>query len=142
MNSSFGENMPEKLKLGSMEWAQEFANRCNSNEDYLEYAAGLNTSFNIHVPDMEPPIAFNWNCVDGKAEDLKSGINEAYEFIMEGSKDVWLQVIKGELNFMDAVQRKQITIRGPLPKLMRFMPATTELIKTIESMSDITDFDV
>ncbi len=132
--------MSEKLKLGSIEWAREFAKRCNSNEDYLEFAAGLNTSFNIHVPDAE--IAFNWNCVDGKAEDLKEGLDETKEFSMEGIKEVWLQIIKGELNFMDAVQRKQVMIRGPLPKLMRFMPATTELIKIIESMSDITDFNV
>lgn len=125
-----------------MEWAQEFANRTNSNEDYLEYASGLITSFCINVPDMDPPIAFNWNCVNGKAEDLKEGVNEDYEFTMEGTKEIWLQIIKGELNFMDAVQRKQITIKGPLPKLMRFMPATTELIKIIESMADITDFDV
>ncbi|MHA1265017.1 MAG: SCP2 sterol-binding domain-containing protein [Candidatus Helarchaeota archaeon] len=134
--------MADKLKLGSMEWAQEFARRCNSNQDYLEFAAGLNTSFNIHVPDMDPPIAFNWNCVDGKAEDLTEGLDESKEFTMEGPKEIWLQIIKGELNFMDAVQRKQITLKGPLPKLMRFMPATTELIKIIESMSDITDFDV
>ncbi len=134
--------MSEKLKLGSMEWAQEFAKRCNSNEDYLEYASGLSTTFCINVPDMDPPIAFHWNCVDGKAEDLQEGLNEASEFTMEGNKDIWLQIIKGDLNFMDAVQRKQITLKGPLPKLMRFMPATTELIKIIESMADITDFDV
>ena len=134
--------MPEKLKLGSMEWAQEFMKRTNSNEDYLEYASGLNTTFCINVPDMDPPIAFHWNCVDGKAEDLTEGLNEASEFIMEGNKDIWLQIVKGDLNFMDAVQRKQLTLKGPMPKLMRFMPATTELIKIIESMSDITDFDV
>ncbi|MHA1279378.1 MAG: SCP2 sterol-binding domain-containing protein [Candidatus Helarchaeota archaeon] len=132
--------MPEKLKLGSMEWAREFAKRCNANEDYLEYAAGLNTSFCIHVPDAE--IAFNWNCVDGKAEDLEEGVDESKEFTMLGSKEIWLQIIRGDLNFMDAVQRKQLTLKGPLPKLMRFMPATTELIKIIETMADITDFDV
>ena len=132
--------MAKKLKLGSMEWAQEFAKRCNTNEDYLEYAEGLTTSFNLHVPDAD--IAFNWKCNNGKAEDLQEGLNENYEFSLEGPKEIWLQIIKGDLNFMDAVQRKQITIRGPLPKLMRFMPATTELIKIIESMADITDFEV
>ncbi|NVM55749.1 MAG: SCP2 sterol-binding domain-containing protein [Candidatus Helarchaeota archaeon] len=134
--------MSKKLKLGSMEWAQEFAKRCNSNEDYLEFAEGLNTSFTIHVPDMDPAIAFNWIANNGKPENLKEGLNPNSEFTMEGTKDIWLQIIKGELNFMDAVQRKQITIKGPLPRLMRYMPATTELIKIIESMSDITDFDV
>ncbi len=123
-----------------MEWAQEFAKRCNTNEDYLEYAEGLTTSFNLHVPDAD--IAFNWKCNNGKAEDLQEGLNENYEFSLEGPKEIWLQIIRGDLNFMDAVQRKQITIRGPLPKLMRFMPATTELIKIIESMADITDFEV
>ncbi|MHA1649202.1 MAG: SCP2 sterol-binding domain-containing protein [Candidatus Helarchaeota archaeon] len=132
--------MAKKLKLGSMEWAQEFAKRCNTNEDYLEYAEGLTTSFNLHVPDAD--IAFNWKCNNGKAEDLQEGLNENYEFSLEGPKEIWLQIIRGDLNFMDAVQRKQITIRGPLPKLMRFMPATTELIKIIESMADITDFEV
>ncbi len=132
--------MAKKLKLGSMEWAEEFAKRCNTNEDYLEYAEGLTTSFNLHVPDAD--IAFNWKCNNGKAEDLQEGLNENYEFSLEGPKEIWLQIIRGDLNFMDAVQRKQITIRGPLPKLMRFMPATTELIKIIESMADITDFEV
>ncbi len=129
-----------KLKLGSMEWAQEFAKRCNTNADYLEYAQGLNSSFNIHIP--EAGIAFNWKGTNGKAQDLKPGLNKDAEFSLEGSKEIWLKIIKGELNFMDAVQRKQITIKGPLPKLMKFMPATTELIKIIESMSDITDFNV
>ena len=122
-----------------MEWAQEFARRCNTNEDYLEYAQGLNTSFCLHVPDAD--IAFSWVGVDGKATDLTEGLSDS-EFTLEGSKEIWLQIIKGELNFMDAVQRKQITIKGPLPKLMRFMPATTEMIKIIESMDDITDYDV
>lgn len=132
--------MPEKLKLGSMEWALEFAKRCNSNEDYLEFAQGLTSSFNIHVPDAD--IAFNWKGVNGVAQDIKEGLNPDAEFSLEGPKEIWLQVIKGDLNFMDAVQRKQITIKGPLPKLMRFMPATTEMIKIIESMADITDFNV
>ncbi len=123
-----------------MEWALEFAKRCNSNADYLEYAQGLNSSFNIHVPDAS--ISFNWKGVNGEAQDIKEGLNDEAEFTLEGSKEIWLQIIKGDLNFMDAVQRKQITIKGPLPKLMRFMPATTEMIKIIESMSDITDFDV
>lgn len=132
--------MPKKLKLGSKEWAEEFAKRCNTNQDYLEYAVGMNTSFNLHVPDAN--IAFNWRGNNGKAEDLKEGLNPNAEFNLEGPKEIWLQVIKGQLNFMDAVQRKQITIKGPLPKLMRFMPATTEMIKIIESMADITDFNV
>ena len=132
--------MSEKLKLGSLEWAQEFARRCNTNADYLEYAEGLNTSFNLSVPDAD--IAFNWRGDNGRAEDLQEGLNPEAEFSLEGSKEVWLQIIQGELNFMDAVQKKQITVKGPMPKLMRFMPATTEMIKIIESMADITDFDV
>jgi len=132
--------MAEKLKLGSLEWAQEFAKRCNENADYLEFAEGLNTSFNLSVPDAD--IAFNWRGNNGRAEDLEVGLNPKAEFSLEGPKEIWLQIIRGELNFMDAVQRKQITIKGPMPKLMRYMPATTELIKIIESMSDITDFDI
>jgi putative sterol carrier protein len=132
--------MPEKIKLGSPEWAQEFAKRCNTNVDYLEYAEGLNTSFTLHVPDAD--IAFHWTANNGKAENLQEGVSPDSEFTLEGLKDIWLQIIQGQLNFMDAVQRKQITLKGPLPKLMRFMPATTELIKIIESMADITDFNV
>ena len=129
-----------KLKLGSLEWAQEFADRCNTNKDFLEFAEGLNTSFNLHVPDAQ--ISFHWEGVNGKAQNLGAGLNETAEFTLEGSKDVWVRIIRSELNFMDAVQRKLIQIKGPLPKLMKYLPATTEMIKIIESMSDITDFDI
>jgi putative sterol carrier protein len=132
--------MSEKIKLGSLEWAEEFANRCNTNEEFLEYAEGLNTSFNLNVPEAE--ISFHWTADNGKARDLGEGLNDDAEFTLEGPKDVWMKIIKGELNFMDAVQKKLITIRGPLPKLMRYLPATTEMIKIIESMADITDFDI
>lgn len=132
--------MSEKIKLGSLEWAEEFANRCNTNEEFLEYAEGLNTSFNLNVP--EAGISFHWTADNGKARDLGDGLNDDAEFTLEGPKDIWMKIIKGELNFMDAVQKKLITIRGPLPKLMRYLPATTEMIKIIESMADITDFDI
>ncbi|MHA1696097.1 MAG: SCP2 sterol-binding domain-containing protein [Candidatus Helarchaeota archaeon] len=132
--------MSEKLKLGSIEWAKEFANRCNTNEDFLEYAEGLNTSFNLNAPDAG--ISFHWRSNNGRAEDLDEGLNEDAEFTLEGTKDVWIRVIKGELNFMDAVQKKLIIVKGPLPKLMKYLPATTEMIKIIESMSDITDFNI
>ncbi|MHA1271324.1 MAG: SCP2 sterol-binding domain-containing protein [Candidatus Helarchaeota archaeon] len=132
--------MSDKLKLGSLEWAQEFARRCNTNEDFLEYAEGLNTSFNLHVPDAN--ISFHWTANNGKAVDLDVGLNDDAEFTLEGNKDIWIQIIKGELNFMDAVQKKLINILGPLPKLMKYLPATTEMINIIESMADITDFDI
>ncbi|MHA1232432.1 MAG: SCP2 sterol-binding domain-containing protein [Candidatus Helarchaeota archaeon] len=132
--------MSEKLKLGSLEWAQEFARRCNTNEDFLEFAEGLNTSFNLNVPDAG--ISFHWRANNGKAEDLGEGLSDEAEFTLEGPKDVWIRIINGELNFMDAVQKKLIEIKGPLPKLMKYLPATTEMIKIIESMKDITDFDI
>ena len=132
--------MTEKLKLGSLEWAKEYQRRINSNEDYLEYAKGMNSSFNLNVPDAG--ISFHWNAVGGRAQDLELGLSDSTEFTLEGPKNVWMRIIKGELNFMDAVQKKLLSIRGPLPKLMQFLPATTEMIKAIESMNDITDYDI
>ncbi|MBD3229892.1 MAG: hypothetical protein GF329_17045 [Candidatus Lokiarchaeota archaeon] len=135
--------MTNKLKLGSLSWAEEFVKRINKNEDYLEYAKDLNSSFNLHVTqEGETFLSFNWVGVNGKATQLSEGLNEDAEFTLEGPKDVWMRIVKGELNFMDAVQKKLITIRGPLPKLMRFLPATTEMIRVVESMDEITDYDV
>ena len=133
----------------SPEWASEFCKRLRENQKYRDSAKKWEGSIlfsTINLPrevrevlgrDSVGFLLVLWHgdCRGYKwFDDVSEGEAEA-DYVLEANYDVWLKVIKGELDPIKALITKKIRIKkGSITTIMRFTLAAINMVKTAQQV--------
>ena len=125
------------MKVFDDEWVAEFCKKINSNENYTEAASWWEGDFIFVVKpsgNCTEEIKFFVGLLKGECTGtkvIKSG-EEApkAEFIVEGTYDNWIKVLRKELDPIQGMMAGKLRLKGNMAKIMRAVKAAQELVNS------------
>ncbi len=124
----------------SLEWAEEFCRKVNESEEYRRSAKGWVWPILFTVEDLPEELKGKYGESVGIYVELKDGeclgVRLVYDkdsvdapFVITGSYDDWMEVIKKGMNPVNALVRRKIRlVKGNFSTILRFPKAAIELV--------------
>ena len=134
----------KKYKYPSEKWIKAWREDLNKNKEYAEAAKDWEGDFLFIINSggpIEKEIIYYVDLWHGKcreAYEVPSRDAKKTAFIYEGPYENWKKIIKGELDPTRALLTRQMKLAGDMAKVMRYVRATNEMVKT--NLKIPTDF--
>jgi putative sterol carrier protein len=134
----------KKYKYPSEKWIKAWREDLNKNKEYAEAAKDWEGDFLFVINSggpIEKEIIYYVDLWHGKcreAYEVPSRDAKKTAFIYEGPYENWKKIIKGELDPTRALLTRQMKLTGDMAKVMRYVRATNEMVKT--NLKIPTDF--
>jgi putative sterol carrier protein len=125
-------------KFPSQEWADLYRQALNENASYEQAARDWEGDFLfIITPDQRFPqeAILYLDLYHGKCREarlLSSRGERAAAYTLEGPFSSWLELLQGRLDPVQAVLTGRLKLLGDMMKVMRYLQAATELVKTAQ----------
>lgn len=126
----------KKYKYPSEEWIKAWREELNKNKEYGEAAKDWEGDFLFIINSGGPlkkEIVYYVDLWHGKCREAYEVPNRDAKktaFIYEGLYENWKKIIKGELDPTRALLTRQMKLTGDMAKVMRYVRATNEMVKT------------
>lgn len=130
------------MKAFSEQWAKEFVEKINSNNEYAVTAKDWKWSVVLSMIELQNEINLFVDLKNGKCIDARIASNrdlETVEFIISASSETWDKILNGSLDPMMAVMTKKLELKkGNMGTLVQHVDAAKELLKSASQVQ--TDF--
>lgn len=132
------------MKVMSEDWWKAFGDKINSNKAYEEAASWWEGDF---IFEITPGGAFpntvrafvgllHGKCTGQRV--LKEGEPDPeVEFVVSGTYDNWLKVLKKELDPIQGMMAGKLRLTGNMAKIMRAVKAAQELVNSTTMIEDV-----
>ena len=124
-------------RFPSREWAEEYCRRLNESEQYRRSAKGWvwPILFLVREPGGSKK-GFVLRLENGRClgvEWLDEPRGDEAPYVLEATREDWLDVISGKVNpVMAIVRRKIVLARGDIGTVMRFPMAALEMVRAAQ----------
>ncbi len=126
---------PEPYILATPEWVHEYMKKINEDGKYREVGKKWASDLALGVgakPEagIDEEIFLLLVLSEGECKDAKLVPKEAAEaapYLMSGSYDIWRKVVRGEAEALKSVMRGEMSLKGDLGKIMKYVAATKRL---------------
>jgi Putative sterol carrier protein len=132
-----------KLLFPSKEWAQAFTQELEHDQDFKKVASGWAWRVVVRITELPDELAksfgsksiglmldlLNSKCVECKLVSEKEAAKIPYK--LTASYNVWLKVLKQELEPYQALVTGKINLRGDLPRITRFSDAALMIVRAM-----------
>ncbi|MER3601730.1 MAG: sterol carrier protein [Nitrososphaerota archaeon] len=125
-------------KFPSQEWADLYMKAINSNPAYEQAARDWEGDFLFVItPDerFKGEAVLYLDLYHGKCRQarlLASRAERGAAFTLEGPFSSWLDLLQGRLDPIQAVISGRLRLQGDMMKVMRYIQAATELVRTAQ----------
>ena len=130
-----------KTLMFSDQWFEKFREKINSNQDYERYAADWEGDIVISIRGNNQSHFLrsgeNRNIIlelfHGKCNSVifpSSVDRKKMPYILDGTATTWENVLSGKTNVVTAMLRGEITVTGDVRKLMKYVNAAQELVRS------------
>ena len=130
-----------KTLMFSDQWFEKFREKINSNQDYERYAADWEGDIVISIRGDNQSHFLrsgeNRNIIlelfQGKCNSVifpSSVDRKKMPYILDGTATTWENVLSGKTNVVTAMLRGEITVTGDVRKLMKYVNAAQELVRS------------
>jgi putative sterol carrier protein len=108
------------VKIGTVEFYRAMAEVLNNDPDWVE--KGKNLSYDM-VFNSGAPAESSVFCrfESGKVtevRDVTPGDLDSADFVIDGSSEVWTQIVRKEIKPMTAVTKRDLKVRGKMSVLL------------------------
>jgi len=143
-----------KAIVGFPEWAYLFEKEINEgplSEEYKKAAKDWEGDIALHIPPiselgLDTDLYIYMGLDHGKIRPnslmpVSKEDAEKAAFMITGTYDQWMSVMKGELGIIKALMRGEMTLKGDLKKLMKETKAARLLIDIVQKIPSMTPDD-
>ena len=126
----------------NQEWLDGFIKYLNSSEDYARVAKSWEGDMIFDIR-ASGPLKTNvaiyldlWHgeCRSGKILDLGDPLDAS--FILTAPFDNFVRVVKGDLDPMQAMLTRKLTVKGNMAVMLRNVPTVLEFVKSAQEVTD------
>jgi putative sterol carrier protein len=119
------------------EWVSLYEKAVQGDAPYRESAQGWEGKVCLHV-EAEPKYGLDialyivldlWHGDCRSAKIVPTDVGEASEFVITGTADRWLQVIRKELDTIKGMMQGKLKLKGDLPTIVRYVKAAARLVE-------------
>lgn len=122
-------------------WFEQFMEKINSNENYRRYAADWEGDIVLSIRGDEKSQYIR----SGESKNVRLGLfhggcdsisfpsavdRKVVPYVLEGKATTWENVLSGKTNVITAMLRGEIAVTGDVRKLMKYVNAAQELVKS------------
>ncbi len=122
------------MKLFTEDWAKEYAEKINSNNEYREAAEGWIWPIVFTSVENDKYISIFLDLENGTCKSARPASEDDLskaEFIISASEDTWKNILNKKLDPMMAVMVKKLELKkGNVSSLLQFVDAAKELINS------------
>jgi putative sterol carrier protein len=128
------------MKFASDEWIKEFCRVLSASKEYNEAAKEWEGDFTFII-EASPENNFPethlymdlWHGICRSARVASPG-EVSSEFILRGPYDVWVEVVQGKTDPIQAMLQGRIKVTGPFAKIMRNVKAAQVLVNLLKEI--------
>lgn len=128
----------------SQEWVQIAMEKINSDAHYAQVARNWEGDLRFAIePEgaVDKPIWIYMDLWHGKCrqafiEDASSDINPA--FVLKAPYSHFVQIVRGELDPMQALLTRKLNVQGNLAMLLRNIPTVLDFVRCCREVTDKT----
>ncbi len=130
-----------KAIMFSDSWFEKFMDSINANAEYERYASDWEGDIILSIKGDEQSHYVRSGQVRNVRLELFHGKCKSVSFpgsvekkqgqyLLEGKASIWEGVLSGKINVVTAMLRGEIVVTGNIPKLMKYVNAAQELVKS------------
>lgn len=122
------------MRFPSAEWTLELCRAINGSAAYASTAKNWEGDVTLIVEGVAGIYLDLWHgeCRDARYLDLGEPHNS--EFTISASLDQWTRVLRGELDPIQGLVKRQLKLDGNLVKILKNVKAAQELVKCASSI--------
>ncbi|MBW1989355.1 MAG: SCP2 sterol-binding domain-containing protein [Deltaproteobacteria bacterium] len=133
--------MAEAHAFPSIEWFQALADELNSSDEYKKAASKYEGALCLEVlkePGMlEEDIYGYVDPYHGEIREfciMESPDEKETEFQVSGPYSTWKEIVKGNLDPMQAIMKGKLKVRGSMAKLLKEVKASQAMLKSLKNI--------
>jgi putative sterol carrier protein len=129
-------------RFPSEEWVKALMDKLNSDAKYAQVARNWEGDMLVVVePDgvLSEPIAYYLDLWHGKCRNatlLEASQEKKVAFTLKAPYGKYTQVIKGELDPMQAMLTRKLSVQGNMAVLMRNIPTVLDFVRCCREVTD------
>jgi putative sterol carrier protein len=129
-------------KFPAVEWLDELVNKLNTDEKYAKVAHAWEGDMTVVVEkggNLSEPIRFYLDLWHGKCRSgrvLSEGEQEKSTFTLTLPYENGVHLLKGELEPMQAMLTRKISVQGNMAVLMRNVPTVLDFVRCCREITD------
>ena len=133
--------MADTYDFPSTAWFEALSNALNASEDYAKAAANYEGALCLEVLAEPPMLAETiYGFVDpyhGKIREyaiMASPTERLTDFQVPGPYSTWKEIVKGNLDPMQAIMKGKLKVRGSMAKLLKEVKASQAMLKSLKNI--------
>ncbi len=122
-------------RFPSREWAEEYCRLLDSSERYRNSGRGWRHPILFKIAGGPGFLLYleNGRCKGVEWYDDASGVDAP--FILSGSLEDWIDVIKGKVNPLTAIVRRKLKVeKGDISLILRYSIAALEMVNVAQKL--------
>jgi putative sterol carrier protein len=129
-------------KFPTAEWVQALKNKLNSDEHYAQIARNWEGDIRFIVDPSGPlteTVIFYLDLWHGKCRDAcMEHSDRKAAFILRASYDQFMRVLLGELDPMQAMLTRKLSVAGSMAVMMRNIPTVLDFVRCCREVTNGT----
>ena len=129
-------------KFPQAEWVQALMEKLNSDERYGQIARNWEGDMTFQIApggELNKPVALYLDLWHGKCRDaylIDDGADVKSVFILKGTYENYVRLLKGELEPMPALLTRKLGVQGNMAILMRNVPTVLDFVRCCREVTD------
>lgn len=129
-------------KFPSTEWVQALSDKLNSDENYAKVARNWEGDMIYHIEaggNLAEPVIFYLDLWHGKCRNAYpiASVNDVKAvFTLRAPYDHYARLLKGDLDPMQALMTRKISVQGNMAVLMRSIPTVLDFVRCCREITD------
>jgi putative sterol carrier protein len=129
-------------KFPSNEWLQALEEKLNTDQKYAQTARNWEGDMLFAIEPADPSekeVRYYLDLWHGKCRDayvVEEGQEIKAVFTLRGSFDNYLRLLKGELDPMQALLTRKLSVQGNMAVLMRNVPTVLDFVRCCREVTD------
>ncbi len=127
------------------EWLQSFQDKLNTDSRYAEIAKNWEGDVVLTVnsgKNLEEAVVIYFDLWHGKCRQaffVENEFDQEVAFMLKGAYDDYLRILNGELNPMQALLTRKLSVQGNMGLLMRNVPTVLDFVRCAQEVTDIPE---
>ncbi|OGO27772.1 MAG: hypothetical protein A2W33_08865 [Chloroflexi bacterium RBG_16_52_11] len=124
------------------DWAQDLMTKLNNDENYAQIARNWEGDLVFQIePDeiLIEPVSYYLDLWHGKCREafvVSSALEKQPDFILKAPYGNFVRILKGELDPMQALLTRKVSVQGSMTTLMRSVPTLLDFVRCAREMTD------
>jgi putative sterol carrier protein len=127
------------------EWLQSFQEKLNTDSQYAQIARNWEGDVVLTVNpgnNLEDGVAVYFDLWHGKCRQaffVENNLDKEVAIMLKGEYDDYLRILNGDLNPMQALLTRKLSVQGNMGLLMRNVPTVLDFVRCAQEVTNIPE---